>query len=129
MNLLSNLDTNTLPPDHDWCNEPKNWHTEPGKLTVSPNPETDLFCAADGRVTRDTACLLKTEVSGDFTAAAHMSAELVVFGDASVIKYQKVHPAVVRFIKNPISLKHSPRLSWGNKNNPTVYCVHRQAPF
>jgi hypothetical protein len=85
MNLLADIAPNTLPPDHDWLNEPESWSSEPGRLIVSPDPNTDLFCAPDGRVERDTACLVKTSVSGDFTAKAHLRAQLVGFGDAGVL--------------------------------------------
>jgi uncharacterized protein len=85
MNLLASLKPGGLPAGFTWHNEPESWDVSNGVLTITPAIHTDLFRPPDGSEGRDNPCLLYTTVGGDFTATAHLRAELFGFGDAGAL--------------------------------------------
>jgi len=67
-----------------WLNEPPEWTFNGEGLTIVPKGQTDFFRPYGGTA-GDNACLLYTEVAGDFTAYTHVAAHLAGFGDAGGI--------------------------------------------
>jgi regulation of enolase protein 1 (concanavalin A-like superfamily) len=67
-----------------WLHEPPEWRFDDGELLIVPAAQTDFFRPYQG-ASRDNACLLYTEVTGDFTAVTEASAHLVGFGDAAAL--------------------------------------------
>jgi uncharacterized protein len=67
-----------------WLREPPRWSFDAGGLRVVPAPKTDFFRPWGGEPV-DSACLLYSMVSGDFTAVAEARAELAGFGDAAAL--------------------------------------------
>jgi len=85
MNLLADCKGKDLANDLAWLNEPPDWNIEDGSLTIVPAAPSDFFRPYDGRAMNDNCCLLYRKVSGDFTAASDVVAELADFGDAAAI--------------------------------------------
>jgi uncharacterized protein len=67
-----------------WLNEPPAWSFDAEGLTIVPAAVTDFFRPYQGNP-KDNACLLSTEVTGDFTAITQVRAHLVGFGDAAAL--------------------------------------------
>ena len=85
MNLLAACKGRQLTENLQWLNEPPQWQVDDsGKLTIVPQACTDFF-RPHGEAANDNACLLYTEVTGDFTAVTKTRAQLAAFGDASAI--------------------------------------------
>ena len=84
MNMFEGCSANKLDPRLSWLHEPREWRLGNDGLSVVPNAETDFY-RPNGRDGKDNAALLYTEVSGDFTAVTHATAELVGFGDAAAL--------------------------------------------
>lgn len=84
MDLLLGCDDQTLADGLVWLNEPPEWRFDDEGLWIVPEAETDFFRPYQG-TPKDNACLLYTEVTGDFTAVTRASAHLVGFGDAAAI--------------------------------------------
>ena len=80
-NLFLGCDEHTINDRLTWINEPESWHFRNGALEIVPKPKTDFFRPLGGEA-HDSACLLFTDVEGDFTAVAVVSAVLAGFGDA-----------------------------------------------
>lgn len=83
-NLFEGCHDRTLNDALTWLNEPPEWRFEDQGLIMVPEAETDFFRPYQGQV-KDNACLLYTEVTGDFTAVTQAEAHLVGFGDAAAI--------------------------------------------
>jgi regulation of enolase protein 1 (concanavalin A-like superfamily) len=67
-----------------WLNEPPEWEAGPDGLLIVPAAPSDFFRPYGGTPS-DNCSLLYTEVTGDFTAAAQVRAELADFGDAGAL--------------------------------------------
>ena len=67
-----------------WLREPTEWRFDGDGLLIVPEAKTDFFRPYQG-TPNDNACLLYTEVTGDFTAVTRTSAHLVGFGDAAAL--------------------------------------------
>jgi regulation of enolase protein 1 (concanavalin A-like superfamily) len=85
MNMLEQLNPGSVPTGYAWINEPASWSTDAGNLTITPGPRTDFFRSPDLATTRDNAPMLAAPVTDDFTAIAHVAADLRSFGDAGTI--------------------------------------------
>jgi hypothetical protein len=83
-NLFDGCHDRTLNDTLQWLNEPPEWRFEDHELIIVPQGETDFFRPYKGEG-KDNACLLYTEVTGDFTAVTQAHAHLVGFGDAAAI--------------------------------------------
>ncbi len=83
-NLFEGCHDRTFNEALSWLNEPPTWRFEDGDLVIIPGAETDFFRPYKGQA-KDNACLLYTEVTGDFTAITRTEAHLVGFGDAAAI--------------------------------------------
>jgi len=83
-NLFEGCEDRTLNDALQWLNEPPEWRFEDQELHIVPQAETDFFRPYKGTA-KDNACLLYTEVTGDFTAVTQVQAHLVGFGDAAAI--------------------------------------------
>lgn len=84
MNLFDGCSDQNPSNDLQWLNEPPTWQFDDGRLTILPRAETDFFRPLGGPGS-DNAGLLYQHISGDFTAATKVSANLVAFGDAGAI--------------------------------------------
>ena len=85
MNLFEKCAGRELASGLRWLCEPSVWEfDDSGRLTVVPAGETDFFHPSD-RPGSDNAGLLHADVTGDFTARTHVSAELAGFGDAGAL--------------------------------------------
>ncbi|MBN1246348.1 MAG: DUF1349 domain-containing protein, partial [Anaerolineae bacterium] len=84
MNLLEGCYGHVLTERLAWLNEPPEWRMDDEGLLIVPAAETDFFRPYGG-TPHDNACLLYTEVTGDFTAVTQARAHLVGFGDAAAI--------------------------------------------
>lgn len=85
MNLKTKFENGKIPEGFTWLHEPESWSIQEGRLSMTPALRTDFFRSPDGMTVNDNACLLSTRVSGDFTAVAHLKADLKGFGDAGAI--------------------------------------------
>ncbi len=81
MNLFEGCHGRQLADGLAWLEEPPDWRFDTEGLHIVPWAKTDFFRPYQG-TPKDNACLLYTEVTGDFTAVTHARAELVGFGDA-----------------------------------------------
>jgi len=84
MNLLEDCNGKTLANDLRWLNEPPEWEFEPAGLRIVPRAPSDFFRPYDGPP-KDNCCLLYLETSGDFTATAQVTTQLLDFGDAAAL--------------------------------------------
>ena len=84
MNLLEDCNGKTLANDLKWLNEPPEWAFEQAGLRIVPRAPSDFFRPYDGPP-KDNCCLLYRETSGDFSATAQVTAQLVDFGDAAAL--------------------------------------------
>lgn len=85
MNLIETIKNRDVPKGFTWLNEPENWSVSDGRLSITPLGETDFFRSPDGLTVNDNACLLSTNIGGDFTAVAHLKANLKAFADAGAL--------------------------------------------
>ncbi len=67
-----------------WLREPPSWEFKADGLEIVPQGKTDFFRPVVGDSV-DSACLLYTRVTGDFTAVTEARAVLVGFGDAAAL--------------------------------------------
>ena len=74
----------SLPASFEWLNEPPEWEFSESGLRIKPLAKTDFFRPC-GREPVDSAGLLHTRATGDFTARALVTADLVGFGDAVAV--------------------------------------------
>lgn len=84
MNLFEGCHGRQLADGLAWLEEPPDWRFDTEGLHIVPWAKTDFFRPYQG-TPKDNACLLYTEVTGDFTAVTHARAELVGFGDAAAL--------------------------------------------
>ena len=84
LNLFDGCSGTTLNDKLKWINEPERWSFGEEGLDIVPRGKTDFFRPYDGTAF-DNACLLYTEVAGDFTAVASATATLADFGDAAAL--------------------------------------------
>jgi len=86
-----------------WMNEPKVWKYSAAGLYIEPDGHTDMFHKF-GAPTRDDACFLFTEASGDFSLTAHLKAEGVAFGDAGgiAVRHDAQHWAKLCVERSPL---------------------------
>jgi len=84
VNLFDGCKEKTLANGLAWLNEPPEWGFDEDGLLIVPAAKTDFFRPYQG-VPNDNACLLYTEVTGDFTAVMQTRVHLVGFGDAAAI--------------------------------------------
>ena len=84
MDLFDGCQGRSLANGLRWQSEPPDWGFSAEGLTVVPAARTDFFRPSDGQA-HDSAALLYTTVSGDFTAHTHVRAELAGFGDAGAL--------------------------------------------
>jgi len=84
INLLANCSSTSLNKNLKWINEPAHWNFDEKGLHIVPQPKTDFFRPYNGPQV-DNACLLYTNVKGDFTACSSMSVVLAGFGDAAAL--------------------------------------------
>jgi regulation of enolase protein 1 (concanavalin A-like superfamily) len=84
MDLLESCHDQVLTEGLAWLNEPPEWRFDDEGLLIVPGAQTDFFRPYGG-TPHDNACLLYTEVTGDFTAVTQARAHLVGFGDAAAI--------------------------------------------
>ena len=84
MNLLVDCNGMTLANDLKWLNEPPEWEFGDTGLRIVPRAPSDFFRPYDGPP-NDNCCLLYRETTGDFTATAQVTAQLVDFGDAAAL--------------------------------------------
>ena len=67
MNILAKCRDQQLADGLAWLNEPPEWRIDSEGLLIVPAAKTDFFRPYTG-TPNDSACLLYTEVTGDFTA-------------------------------------------------------------
>ena len=84
IDLFADCDGQTLNGRLSWINEPESWFFRDGALEIVPKPKTDFFRPLGGTA-HDSAALLFTEIEGDFTAVANVTADLAGFGDAAAL--------------------------------------------
>ena len=84
MDLLADCSGKTLANGLKWMNEPQEWKAGHDGLTVSPESICDLF-RPYGRPPSDNCGFLYKEVSGNFTAATRVFAELADFADGAAL--------------------------------------------
>ncbi len=85
MNLFESCRDQALNKRLRWMNEPPQWHFDAGgRLHIVPQACSDFF-RPPGDTAHDNACLLHTEVTGDFTVTTRTHAELAGFGDAAAL--------------------------------------------
>lgn len=84
MDLLAECSGKTLANGLKWVNEPREWRAGDEGLVVSPESVCDLFRPYD-RPPSDNCSFLYKEVTGDFTAATRVSAELADFADGAAL--------------------------------------------
>ncbi len=85
MNLFEGCADRDVPQGMAWLNEPPEWRFDDGgRLTIVPEAVSDFF-RASGEEPSDNACLLYTQVTGDFTAVTRAEAVLAGFGDAAAV--------------------------------------------
>lgn len=89
-NLFDGCDGTTIPENLAWIKEPERWSFGEEGLEIVPRGKTDFFRPYDGDPV-DSACLLYTEVTGDFTAEASATATLAGFGDAAALTVRVDH--------------------------------------
>lgn len=103
MDMFKGCEHRTLKNGLQWLNEPTKWQFDDEGLTVVPEGHTDFFRPYAG-TPNDNACLLYTEISGDFTIIAHVQAHLAGFGDAGAVT---VRASADRWLK--LCLERSPK--------------------
>ena len=79
--LFAGCSGKALNSDLRWLNEPERWSFGNDGLEIVPRGKTDFF-RPYGLEHFDNACLLYTQVTGNFSAMASVSAMLADFGDA-----------------------------------------------
>jgi regulation of enolase protein 1 (concanavalin A-like superfamily) len=84
MDLFAGCHGRQLADGLAWFQEPPDWRFDADGLHIVPWAKTDFFRPYHG-TPHDNACLLYTQVTGDFTAVVHACAELVGFGDAAAL--------------------------------------------
>lgn len=89
MNLITKFENNGIPDGFTWLHEPDSWSVQDGCLSMTPAEKTDFFRSPDGKTVKDNGCLLSTQVRGDFTAVAHIKADLKGFADAGAIMVRR----------------------------------------
>ena len=85
MNLFETCTDRVVPRGMTWLREPPEWRFDDrGRLTIVPEAVSDFFRPHGGEPS-DNACLLHTQVTGDFTAVTRAEAVLAGFGDAAAL--------------------------------------------
>jgi regulation of enolase protein 1 (concanavalin A-like superfamily) len=84
VNLFEDCEGKQIPSRLAWLQEPREWGFSEQGLLIVPEAKTDFFRPYGGSA-HDSACLLYTEVTGDFTAVTALRAHLVGFGDAGAL--------------------------------------------
>jgi len=102
MDLFNGCNGKSLANELKWLNEPPDWGFDDAGLTISPKAVSDFF-RPYGEAPNDNACLLYTDVRGDFTAVTKASATLAGFGDAAALT---VRESEVKWAK--LCLERSP---------------------
>lgn len=102
VNLFEGCEGKVLANGLTWLREPPEWGFGEDGMLMVPAAKTDFFRPYQG-TPNDNACLLYTEVTGDFTAVTQTRAHLVGFGDAAAIT---VRAAATQWAK--LCLERSP---------------------
>jgi regulation of enolase protein 1 (concanavalin A-like superfamily) len=84
MNLFDGCVGNKLTNGLVWLNEPEEWLFNDTGLIIKAKAGTDFF-RPYGETYYDSACFLYREITGDFTVATDVKAELFNFGDAAAL--------------------------------------------